>query len=195
MRRRKIRCLLAPGICAFFLCTGAFAAFRFTGSGTKQLILELPSGYVYGTEVKESLQKQKAEGISIALWREEKGVTITNPEFNRSISLDAVALAGDSPVLFPYGNALVSGEEGYCILGKHAALQLFGSTKVSGKTVLIKGKAYQVAGIEFDRPDIFVYELSADEDEALEYAGIIYGSRSEKFEKLRRLQNYFGVSE
>ena len=195
MRRGKIRRLPAIGICALLLCTGAFAAFRWGGGGTKQLILELPSGYVYGTEGKESLHKQKAEGISIALWREEKGVIITNPEFNRSVGLDAVALAGDSAVLFPCGNALVSGEEGYCILGKNAALQLFGSTKVSGKTVLIKGKAYQVAGVEFDRPDIFVYELSADEDETLEYAGIIYGSRSEKYEKLRRLQNYFGVLE
>lgn len=195
MRRGRIRCLLALVICVLLICTGAFAVFQRTNSGTKRHISELPSGYVYGTGIKESLQKQKEEGISIALWREEKEVFITNPEFNRSLSLDAVALAGDSSVLFCYGNALVSGEEGYCILGKNAALRLFGSTKVSGKTVLVKGKSYQVAGIEFDRPDIFVYELSPDEEETLEYAGITYESRSEKYKKLRSLQNYFGVSE
>lgn len=195
MRRRWLRCLTVIGVCALFICGVSFAAARWMDSGMKDLIMELPAGYIYGTERMESLKEQKAEGICIALWREEKEVTITNPEFNRSVSLDAVALAGDSTVLFPHGNALVCGEEGYCILGKQAALQLFGSTKVSGKTVVIKGKDYQVAGIEFDRPDIFVYEISPDEGEILEYAGFTYGSRSEKYEKLRALQNYFGVSE
>ncbi len=195
MRRGFIRFWLVFAAVLLLLGAGAFAIWKWMDGKTKCLVLELPSGYVYENGTGEALQKQKEEGISIALWKEEKEVLIVNPEFNRSLRMDALALAGESSVLFPYGNALVSGEEGYCILGENVALQLFGSTKVSGKTVQIKGKDYQVAGIEFDRPDIFVYQLSGDSGEMLEYAGITYRSQSEKYKKLRCLQNYFGVSE
>lgn len=189
-RRRLFYGLIVPAIW-ILLGISTFYAWNRINSGTKQMVLELDSGYVYDEGMREVLLRQKEEGNAFVLWKEERGISVTNPEFVRTFQFDTIALAGESQILFPYGNILETGEEGYCLLGKQVAEKLFGTTKVSGKKVLIHGKVFQVAGVQFEKPDMVVYELPAKEVENIEYAAFTYENRKEQYLKMRSLEYYF----
>lgn len=164
------------------------------GSGKEtRMTLELNTGYIYDEGVRDILREQKEAGNALVLWSEEKGIPVTNAEFGRTYLFDAIALAGESSILFPGSNALFAAEEGCCVLGADVARKLFGSTQVNGKNVQIGGETYVVAGVEFERPEIVVYELAAGQRKTVEYAGIVYRDRKEQYEKLRVLQGWFGI--
>lgn len=189
MRRRKYILFVV-----FFLLAvmGAFW-WQMTAETEGMAVYELSGEYFFDSDMRKLLKKMKDEETEAVFWREERETVVCNPEFNRSVIVKAIGLAGDSSVLFPNQNVLSLGEEGYCLLGSGTAAQLFGSTQVGGKTVQIHGRNYIIAGIVYDEKETVVYELSVSDLQALERAGYRYQNDAEKDKKQRALYSYFGI--
>ncbi len=188
MSRRKkilISLLLAAAAClaAFGFCVIQKAAAQ---SGIVKW--ELKNAAVYDENMQSSLMQMHKEGLDVVFWQENKTQTVTNPDYNRSIDVKTIGIAGDCSILFLNSNGLLSGETGYCILGKKTAWQLFGSAKVAGRRVVINEKTYQIAGIEYQEKELCVYELTPDTEQEVSFAAMQYEKRAQKDMGKRRLE-------
>lgn len=95
---------------------------------------------VYDKNVKRGMEQLLEDGIDVLFCKVNKSATVINLDYNRSIEVKTMGVAGDTSILFPNSNGLPAGETGYCILGEDTAWQLFGSTKINGRSVEIDGK-------------------------------------------------------
>ncbi len=190
MTRRRKAVLLA----FIFLFLAAFFLILCTVRKTEGTdVYELSDGYIYSSEMSDTLKKMKEEQTNVAFWQERKDALVFNPEFNRSISTTVLGIAGDTSVLFPDQNVLSFGEDNCCLLGANAAVRLFGSTQVNGKRVEINGRSYAVAGIIYDKEDVVIYELSVKDSESLDHAGYRYRDKKERNRKRHALESGFGI--
>lgn len=154
-------------------------------------IIALDHPIIYDDSTWQMISNLLEEGTNLVLYQEEKNEVISNPDFNRSASVDLIGIAGDTSVLYPGSNALLSGEEGYCLLGKKTAFELFGSSEVTGRTVKIKDAFYQVAGIAYGRDNICAYELDTKQGASVENMAFRFSSQSEQGMIRRKLKYIF----
>ena len=80
-------------------------------------------------------------------------------------------------------------EAGYCLLGRSAAVELFGSSSVNGRSIYIDGKEYYVAGILQKQKDIVVIESDEGEFENVSY---LYHNDFEKGKNLQIIESLCG---
>lgn len=149
---------------------------------------------VYDKNVKQGMERLMEDGIDVLLWKEDKSDTVINLDYNRSIKVKTMGVAGDASILFPNSNGLPAGETGYCILGEDTAWQLFGSTRIIGRKVAINGENYQVAGIEYQEKELCVYELSPDKSQEIAYTAISSKSREQVEMDRRKVETAMDIS-
>lgn len=177
---------------AVLLTLGIYIHFTMSGNVEK---MNLDSAMLYDSSVKQSLEDLTESGIQVVLYGDGTENTVTNADFGRSIMGKVMAVAGDASVLFPGSNVLAFGEQQYCLLGEEMAVELFGSTKVNGRSVEVEGRKYAVAGIIWGKnwKDYCVYQ--ADEKEGEEMSGTAYGFDSAEKKRIVRqtVRNRLGV--
>lgn len=149
---------------------------------------------VYDKNVKQEMERLLEDGLDVLFWKEDKSDTVINLDYNRSIEVKTMGVAGDASILFPNSNGLPAGETGYCILGENTAWQLFGSTRIIGRRVAINGENYQVAGIEYQEKELCVYELSPDKSQEIAYAAISSKSREQVEMDKRKVEMVLDIS-
>lgn len=147
---------------------------------------EMKKPLMFDETLKKNMEELSDAGIDAMLWKENKSDIVTNADYNRSIEVKTMGVLGDASVLFPNSNRLAAGEGGYCLLGEDTAVRLFGTTRVTGRSVQVNGVCYHVAGIEYQEKELCVYELPPDED-GITHAAIRSQSRGQMEMDKRRL--------
>lgn len=141
--------------------------------------LETP--VVYDEAMKKRIVEQQTGEFPCVFWKKKKNIVVENPEFCRGERMNAYGIAGSSSVLFPGANVLAAGETGKCLLSADVAHKLFGSTNVSGRSVRIGERIYQVAGVEFQVKNLCVYELDPEAGEIVRFGGCWYSEEKDKY--------------
>lgn len=149
---------------------------------------------VYDKNVKQEMERLLEDGIDVLFCKVNKSDTVINLDYNRSVKVKTMGVAGDASILFPNSNGLPAGETGYCILGEDTAWQLFGSTRIIGRKVAINGEDYQVAGIEYQEKELCVYELSPKKSQEIAYTVISSKSREQVEMDRRKVETAMDIS-
>lgn len=158
-------------------------------------ICDLKEPVAYDKTLERRLEQLSNEGIDVVLWSEHASETITNADYNRSVEVKAMGVAGDASVLFPGGNRLPerTGQTGFCVLGEDTAWQLFGSTKITGRSVEIQGETYYVAGIEYQEKELCAYGLMPDGKEEITGVAVHVENREQMGMDVRKAERWLGV--
>lgn len=168
-------------------------AFRFlwneTDENRMQWRLETP--FPYNDVVKEKLIEAQTEGLCCVFWKKNRSITVENPEFFRSERMNVYGIAGNPAALFSGANVLWPGEEGHCLLSADAAHKLFGSTDIVGKNVRIGEKNYEIAGIQYEKENLCVVQLSPEEGQNVNFAACWYEDKNEKYMVKKRVTTLF----
>lgn len=184
IKRKKVRkrAILAVLFCVAVLLF-AVGFLWIWKSRTREPVIswKLESPVWYNEQLKRKIEEMAEEDLHCVLWRKRKNAVIENTDFQRTVQVDAYGIAGDSSILFPGGNVLPAGETGYCLLGTDTAYELFGSVEVTGRTVQIGDAVYQVAGVEFQKKEFCVYELSPEENRKVTHAACLYDSMRHRY--------------
>ena len=162
-------------------------------SQTKTCDIKEPVAYDKALE--RRVEQLSNDGIDVVLWSEHTLETLTNADYNRSVEVKAIGVAGDASVLFPCGNRLPdrTGQTGYCVLGEDTAWKLFGSTKATGRSVEIRGGIYYVAGIEYKEKELCVYGLVPNGEEKIAGFAVHSESREQMDMDVRKSERCLGV--
>lgn len=188
----KKKTVLAVGI--ILICCALFSFRPFRAKEHRQAARwDLKEALVYDNGMKEQMEQLLESEVDVVFWKETELDTVKNPDYNRSIEVKTMGVAGDASVLFPGSNSLAAGETGYCLLGEDTACKLFGSTRVNGRSVQINGKLYHVAGIEYQEKELCVYELAPDGQAEITCAAICSKNRQQLEIDKRRLELGVGV--
>lgn len=158
----------------------------------KTMILE--EACAYDTRLKEKLRDAAEKEQRIVLYNKGDAM-LTNQDFSRSGKFQTIGVAGDLSLLLPEENRFSFLEKGYCILGEDVAVALFGTTKVSGRKVLIGEEEYIVSGVAYRRKDICFYELEESKAESFQYVTYGFESQAECITLQKLLENNFGLTE
>lgn len=159
----------------------------------KRQLWELDKAMVYDEQMKKMLEEMQAGNLMCVFWTRKNKADVENVDFARSVQVKAIGIAGSSAILFPDANVLCSGETGYCILGADTAYELFGSTDILGRSVKIEEETYQVAGIEYDRKKLIIYQLSPAKQTQVDYVAYQYENRKLRNMTEQRLQNAYHI--
>ncbi len=149
---------------------------------------ELSEKTAYDQERKEMIAELLEQGVDVVFWKENTSDTVKNADYNRSVKVKTIGIAGDVSVLFSGCNHLAAGETGYCLLGEDTAWRLFGSTRVNGRSIQINGITYQVAGVQYQEKELCVYELPADGEEELSSAAVCSSNKGQLDVDKRRVE-------
>ena len=157
-------------------------------------VCELKESVVYDKTLERQMEQLSNDGIYVALWSEHASETLINADYNRSVEVKAIGVAGDASVLFPGSNRLPERTEqtGFCVLGEDTAWQLFGSTKATGRSVEIRGELYYVAGIEYQEKELCAYGLVPDGEEEITGLAVHVENREEMGMDIRKAQRWLG---
>lgn len=190
--RRNIRVVLGLvfviGIVA--VCSVLIVYTRMGRQKIEKVKLETPVSY--DKALQERMGKLREEGMDVVIWTENESDTVMNAEYNRSVNVKTLGLAGDASILFPGGNRLAFSATGYCILGKDTAWRLFGSMKVVGRSVEIRGQSYHVAGIEYQEKELCVYGLTPEREEKVTDVAICSETREKMEMDKRKVERWLG---
>lgn len=176
--RKKVQAVLVLVFAAVAGCAMFAVYARERRDPVEKVKLETP--VCYNKELRECMEKLRENGMDAVIWTEHESDTVTNAEYNRSVNVKTLGVAGDASILFPGGNRLAFSATGYCILGEDTAWRLFGSTKAVGRSVTIQDQSYHVAGIEYQEKELCVYGLAPEQEEMVTDLGI----RSQKREEM-----------
>lgn len=154
----------------------------------KRLAVEM----VYDKQIKKSMLEMQDKGIYMMLYGMKKHVKVVNEEFNRNTEVTVYRIAGNSAVLFQNANAISYDDVSSCIIGKKAALSLFGSMHVTGRLITIGDTKYKVAGIEYHAENILIRQANPFKSEKLTHAAYSYQNQKEKFVAEQTIKNMFG---
>lgn len=154
--------------------------------------VKLETPVCYDRTLQERMGKLREDGMDVVIWAENESDTVTNAEYNRSVKVKTLGVAGDASILFPGGNRLAFSATGYCILGEDTAWRLFGSTKAVGRSVEIRGQSYHVTGIEYQEKELCVYGLTPEREEKVTDVAICSENREEMEMDKRRVERWLG---
>lgn len=90
----------------------------------------------------------RESGQTFAVWGELSGETVSDPDLGRQVRADVLVYFGVPELILPLSGAAVA--DGGCLLGERTAYALFGSTAVSGDTVLVGDEEYTVLAVTGD---------------------------------------------
>lgn len=177
----------------FFTVATVLFSFRFLWSGTdeNQMQWRLETPFSYDDVAKEKIIEAQTDGLCCVFWKKNRNITVENQEFSRSERMNVYGIAGNPAALFSGANVLWPGEEGYCLLSADAAHKLFGSTDVVGKSVKIGEKSYEIAGVQYEKENLCVYQLSPEEGQKVNFAACWYGTEDEKYMVKKRITTLF----
>lgn len=188
--KRKIRIVLGLvfviGIVT--VCSALIVYARMSRQKIEKVKLDTP--VCYDRALQERMGKLREEGIDVVIWTENESDTVTNAEYNRSVNVKTLGVAGDASILFPGGNRLAFSAAGYCILGEDTAWRLFGSTKAVGRSVEIRGQSYHVAGIEYQEKELCVYGLTPGREENVTDVAVRSENREEMEMDKRKVERW-----
>ena len=185
MRRNKVRnrksiFLIA---CACALAIGGLAWYMIK-SGRSRDKLQRASCLIENSFDTDTLKEQE---LSCVFWTDSGKKNIENTDYQKSLMVKTIVVCGNSAILFPDENYV--SEEGYCLLGKEAAVKLFGSTSVNGRSVYVDGKEYSIAGVLKGQKDIVV--IAADEG-VFQNVSYLYHNDFEKGKNLQIIESLCG---
>lgn len=195
--RKQRRAVILFGSLLILLAAGmVFFLFRFLWGGEEdnRLWWRLETPFVYDEAAKKAVMDAQAEDLCCMFWKKNRNVIVENPEFSRKESMNVYGAAGNTAALFSGANVLWPGEEGHCLLSADAARKLFGSTDVVGKHVRIGENDYKIAGIQHNRQNLCVYELSPKEGQKVNFAACWYQNKNEKYMVKKRVMTLFSFS-
>lgn len=158
-------------------------------------ICELKEPLAYDRTLERQMELLAGDGIDAVLWSEHASETLTNADYNRSVEVKTIGVAGDASVLFPGSNRLPerTGKAGFCVLGEDTAWQLFGSRKAVGRSVEIRGELYYVAGIEYQEKEMCAYGLVPDGGEEITGIAVHVENREQLEMDIRKAERWLGV--
>lgn len=158
-------------------------------------VCELKEPVVYDKTLERQIEQLSNDGIDVVLWSEHASETLTNVDYNRSVEVKTIGVAGDASVLFPGSNRLPerTGQTGFCILGEDTAWRLFGSRKANGRSVEIRGEIYYVAGIEYQEKELCAYSLAPDGEEKITGIAVHAENRGHMEMDVRKAERWLGV--
>lgn len=171
----------------------ALPAFRFLWikPDENRLQWRLETPLTYDDAVKKKVVDAQTEGLCCVLWKKNRNIAVENPEFCRSECMNVYGISGNPAALFSGVNVLWPGEEGHCLLSVDAAHKLFGSTDIIGKCIRIGQKNYEIAGVQYEKENLCVYQLSPEEGQKVNFAACWYGNRDEKYMVKKRVMTLF----
>lgn len=105
------------------------------------------------------------------LWSENSGEGVRVSENTSSYLASVIRVKGDVSLLFHGNRLLAEGDTAGCLLSRPLAMGLFGSTAVTGLSVLLNGATYTVRGV-------------VDETEALMVTAVPFDDRDFQFSSL-----------
>ena len=189
--KRKKWLILCLALCILFVaCIMVFQV-----KGRQQMVKwTMKEPVNYDKSIVQGIEQLWENDMDVVFWQENKSETVINLDYNRSVEVKTMGIAGDASVLFPDSNRLTAGETGYCILGTDTAWQLFGSTRIIGRSVQINGETYQVAGIEYQDKKLCVYELAPDRNQEIAYAAIHFKNRQQLEMDKHKLEMIMDIS-
>lgn len=189
-------CLMA---CLTFSVLSVFGIHPFQAmagmGGSQTKVCDLKEPVAYDKTLGRRMEQLSNDGMDAVLWSEHASETLTNADYNRSVEVRAIGVAGDASVLFPGGNRLPdrTGQTRFCVLGEDTAWKLFGSTKAAGRSVEIRGETYYVAGIEYQEKELCVYGLVPDGEEEITGFALHSESREQMEMDVRKAERWLGV--
>lgn len=193
-KKRFLRPVILFGFPLMFLAVAAaLFAFWFLGSemDENQMQWRLETPFSYDDVAKEKIIEAQTDGLCCVFWKKNRNITVENQEFSRSERMNVYGIAGNPAALFSGANVLWPGEEGHCLLSADAAHKLFGSTDVVGKSVKIGEKSYEIAGVQYEKENLCVYQLSPEEGQKVNFAACWYETEDEKYMVKKRITTLF----
>lgn len=193
-KKRFLRPVILFGFPLMFLAVAAaLFAFWFLGSemDENQMQWRLETPFSYDDVAKEKIIEAQTDGLCCVFWKKKRNITVENQEFSRSERMNVYGIAGNPAALFSGANVLWPGEEGHCLLSADAAHKLFGSTDVVGKSVKIGEKSYEIAGVQYEKENLCVYQLSPEEGQKVNFAACWYETEDEKYMVKKRITTLF----
>lgn len=194
-KKRKKKILMLSWFLGILTVAGMIGIMVFQWNGRPQITKwRIKEDIFYDKGAKQGIERLLEDGVDVLFWKENKSDMVINVDYNRNIEVKTMGIAGDASILFPNSNGLPAGETGYCILGEDTAWQLFGSTKINGRSVEINGETYQIAGIEYQEKELCVYELSPERVQEITYAAIRSKNREQVEMDKRRVETAMNIS-
>ena len=147
---------------------------------------KLKQAIVYDNDMKSALDELNEQGMNFVFWK-KSSEELENEDFCRKKEVDAYGIVGNTSVLFPYSNGLCYGEKGFCILSDDVAVELFGSIDVVGRSVVIRGVQYKIAGIETKTKNLCAYELAPEDNQKVTNVGCQTESKVQLWQMKQRI--------
>lgn len=134
-------------------------------------ILTLYEPLIFNDGWKQKLEKEQSEQdednneeLQYTLFHEKMEETVVNEEFNRTVKVTAIAVAGSSGLLFPGEYALTLEETDGCLISEATAWKLFGDKEAVGNKVKYQNKTYQIQGILKENGNLFIFEAEKNQE-------------------------------
>ncbi len=114
----------------------------------------------------ENIQKSLKEDNTswrCAFWKEERGQSVENSQWNRSSEVTVWKVRGELEVLFHDFVKLQEDDNEGCYLDENTAKKLFGSSEVVGKSIACGERKLVIRGILRDEKALLVFRPGAEE--------------------------------
>ncbi len=98
-------------------------------------------------EMMRELERTQGEEVSFTAWKEEKDERVQAEETGKSTWASLLCISGPSELLLPYGKNLPREDLEGCLMDADTAVELFGSPRAEGMTILAEGKKRVIRGV------------------------------------------------
>lgn len=116
--------------------------------------------------------------MSFIFWGQKDTEEIRNDDLGTAINTPILLTSGDTGILFDSAKTLDYDSRDICLLGRHTAYELFGSTDVEGLSVKYGEGEYIVHGVLEDTGHAFVITTDSEADTGLNRFDVIYESEN-----------------
>ncbi|MDD2978490.1 MAG: ABC transporter permease [Hespellia sp.] len=109
-------------------------------------------------------EKQQDEPQQFTVWGQADGQQVQNPELARKAETSALWLLGPSSLVITEPIYLEEKDTRGCLIGEHTAQELFGSSEVVGRSVVIGEQNLIIRGVLRSISDVLVRNAAENED-------------------------------
>lgn len=164
--KRHIFILISGIFCLWFFISGIVYANKMYQYNELITLVNLDASITgEGASQLQRDNMKKDQQLSFVLWDSLENQKIENPEFKRDDDVEVITANGRTDLLFPNEPYLDFNDTGGCLLGKEAAIKLFGSSDVKDLTVDYNEKTYIVRGVLMGVQNVFVCQSNEPEYE------------------------------
>ena len=138
-------------------------------------------------------QENKSDSpINFTGWLEKDTESVVNEDLNRSATVRALMISGDSSLVID-GPVLFADDLDGCLIDSETAYTLFGSDNVIGKEIVYGERKLTIRGLHKGNTLTIVVEAMPDSQDRID--GIAVDLSDENPETLRLLSNKYGISD